>query len=161
MVLEQPESFQIRTLTGERFFTIYDLESGLDELRNIVRKTAHLFVAKPREDVAKTVSLVKNRHVGRLQDHIVYGMRKGDKMELFPGALTRLSAKPEGRTESEFGGGGKDTWVLRSPSEAKSVPANFRPAQVPLSRRVTSRLAEAFYWLRCHLSRSHKIAAVM
>jgi len=44
LVLEQPESFQIRTLTGERFFTIHDLESGLEELRNIVRKTPHLFV---------------------------------------------------------------------------------------------------------------------
>src|SRR5260370_4803514 len=138
MVLEQPESFQIRTLTGERFFTIYDLESGLDELRNIVRKTPHLFVAQPREDVAKTISLVKNRHVERLQDHIVYGMRNGDKMELFPGALTRLSAKPEGRTESEFGGGGQSTWVPRSPTEAKTGPANFPPAPVPLSPRVTS-----------------------
>jgi uncharacterized circularly permuted ATP-grasp superfamily protein/uncharacterized alpha-E superfamily protein len=161
LVLEQPESFQIRTLTGERFFTINDLESGLDELRNIVRKTPHLFVAQPREDAAKTISLIKNRQVERLQDHIVYGMRNGDKLELFPGALTRLSAKPEGRTESEFGGGGKDTWVLRSPSEAKSVPPNFHPAQVLLSRRVTSRVAEAFYWLGRYLERSQEVARMI
>jgi len=76
--------------------------------------------------------LVKHRQVERLQDHIVYGMRNGDKLELFPGALTRLSAKPEGRTESEFGGGGKDTWVLRSPSEPKSVPPNFSSCSGPL-----------------------------
>jgi len=62
-------------------------------------------------------------------------MRNGDKLDLFPGALTRLSAKPEGRTESEFGGGGKDTWVLRSPSQVKSALPNFHPAQVLLSRR--------------------------
>src|SRR5260221_2722090 len=140
LVLEQPESFQIRTLTGERFFTIYDLESGLDELRNIVRKTPHLFVAQPREDVAKTISLVKNRHVERLQYHIVYGMRNGDKMELFPGALTRLSAKPEGRTESEFGGGGKKNLGVGAPGGAKTVPAHFRPAPGPLSRRLTTPL---------------------
>src|SRR5260221_11159880 len=74
-------------------------------------------------------------------------MQNGDKGELFPGALPRLSAKPEGRTESEFGGGGKDTWGVRSPSEPQSVPPNFHAAQVLLSRRVTNRVAVAFYWL--------------
>src|SRR5260221_2759742 len=83
-------------------------------------------------------------------------MQNGDKGELFPGALPRLSAKPEGRTESEFGGGGKDTWVLRSPSEPKSVPPNFHAAQVLLSRRVTSRVAEAFYWLGRHPQQSQE-----
>src|SRR5260221_5544759 len=88
-------------------------------------------------------------------------MQNGDKGELFPGALPRLSAKPEGRTESEFGGGGKDTWVLRSPSEPKSVPPNFHAAQVLLSRRVTSRVAEAFYLLGRHLGRSQAVARVI
>src|SRR5258708_39651101 len=88
-------------------------------------------------------------------------MRKGEKLGLFPGAVPRLSAKPEGRTESEFGGGGKDTWVLRSPSEPKSVPPNFHPAQVLLSRRVTSRVAEAFYWLGRYLERSQEVARMI
>src|SRR5207245_8607060 len=126
------------------FFSIQDLESGADELRNIVRKSPHLFVAQPREDAAKTISLVKNRQVERLQDHIIYGMRNGDKLDLFPGALTRLSAKPEGRPESEFGGGGKDTRVLRSSSEAKWVTSNFHHAPVLLSRRVTICVVEWF-----------------
>jgi uncharacterized circularly permuted ATP-grasp superfamily protein/uncharacterized alpha-E superfamily protein len=161
LVLENAEAFQIRALTGERFLTVHDLDSGSDELRNLVRKTPNLFVAQPREDAAKTISLVKNRQVERLQDHIVYGMRNGDKLDLFPGALTRLSAQPEGRTESEFGGGGKDTWVLRSPSPEKSAPNTSHPAQVLLSRRVTSRVAEAFYWLGRYLERSQEVASMI
>jgi uncharacterized circularly permuted ATP-grasp superfamily protein/uncharacterized alpha-E superfamily protein len=161
LVLANAETFQIRTLTGERFFTIHDLESGADELRTLVRKTPHLFVAQPRDDTARTVSLVKNRQVERRQDHIVYGIRNGDRIELFPGALTRLSAKAGGRTESEFGGGGKDTWVLRPPNELRPAPHPFRPAQVLLSRRVTSRVAEAFYWLGRYLERSQEMARMI
>jgi uncharacterized alpha-E superfamily protein len=161
LVLEHAEAFQIRTLTGERFFSIHDLESGSEELRGLIRKTPHLFVAQPREDAAKTLSLVKNREVERLQDHIVYGMRNNDRLNLFPGALTRVSAKPEGRTESEFGGGGKDTWVLRPPTQAESVPHLFRPAQVLSSRRVTSRVAEAFYWLGRYLERTQEVARII
>jgi uncharacterized circularly permuted ATP-grasp superfamily protein/uncharacterized alpha-E superfamily protein len=161
LVLANAETFQIRTLTGERFFTIHDLESGANELRALVRKTPHLFVAQPRDDTARTVSLVKNRQVERRQDHIVYGIRNGDRIELFPGALTRLSAKAGGRTESEFGGGGKDTWVLRPPNELRPTPHPFRPAQVLLSRRVTSRVAEAFYWLGRYLERSQEMARMI
>jgi uncharacterized circularly permuted ATP-grasp superfamily protein/uncharacterized alpha-E superfamily protein len=161
LVLEHAEAFQIRTLTGERFVSIHDLESGSDELRGLIRKTPHLFVAQPREDAARTISVVKSREVERLQDHIVYGIRNNDRLDLFPGALTRISAKPEGRTESEFGGGGKDTWVLRAPTQAESVSHIFRPAQVLSSRRVTSRVAEAFYWLGRYLERTHEVARII
>jgi uncharacterized circularly permuted ATP-grasp superfamily protein/uncharacterized alpha-E superfamily protein len=161
LVLEHAEAFQIRTLTGERFFSIHDLESSSEELRGLIRKTPHHFVAQPREDAAKTISLVKNREVERLQDHIVYGMRNNDRLNLFPGALTRISAKPEGRTESEFGGGGKDTWVLRPPTQTESVPHLFHPAQVLSSRRVTSRVAEAFYWLGRYLERTQEVARII
>jgi uncharacterized circularly permuted ATP-grasp superfamily protein/uncharacterized alpha-E superfamily protein len=161
LVLENPEAFQIRTLTGERFLTVHDLENGPDELRTLVRRTPHLFVAQPREDAARTIGLVKNREVERLQDHIIYGMRNGEGFELFPGALTRLSAKPGGRTESEYGGGGKDTWVLRSPTQSVPVPHLPNPAQVLLSRRVTSRVAEAFYWLGRYLERSQEVARMI
>jgi len=41
-----PNRSKSETLTGERFFSTQDLESGADELRNIVRKTPHLFVAQ-------------------------------------------------------------------------------------------------------------------
>jgi uncharacterized circularly permuted ATP-grasp superfamily protein/uncharacterized alpha-E superfamily protein len=161
VVLENLEAFQFRTLTGERFYSSRDEENGADELRALVRKTPQLFVAQPLEDTARTLSLVKNREVERLQDHIIYGMRINDRFELFPGALTRLSAKTGGRTESEFGGGGKDTWVLRSPAQTEQTPQVSPPAQVLLSRRVTSRVAEAFYWVGRYLERTQEVGRII
>jgi uncharacterized circularly permuted ATP-grasp superfamily protein/uncharacterized alpha-E superfamily protein len=161
VVLEHLERFQIRTLTGERFYSLHGGENGADELRSLIRKTPQLFVAQPLEDAARTISLVKNREVDRLQDHIIYGMRNDDRFELFPGALTRLSARAAGRTESEFGGGGKDTWVLRSPAHAEPALQVSPPAQVLSSRRVTSRVAEAFYWLGRYLERTQEVGRII
>ena len=161
MVLENLDSFQIRPLTGERFLSLATVEKGLQEIENEVRKAPHLYVAQPLADTARTLCFVKGKQVERLQDHIVYGMRDGKAFNVFPGALTRLSSSMGGRTESEHGGGGKDTWVLRPHMAAASVtPAFRRPWMLP-TRQVTSRVAEGFYWLGRYLERGLHVSKMI
>src|SRR5205823_15073075 len=71
-------------------------------------------LAQPVEDCVETLCFSRGKRTKRLQDHIVYGIWNGNRLEVFPGALTRISATESGRTESEHGGGAKDTWILRS-----------------------------------------------
>ena len=161
MVMENLDSFQIRALTGERFLALDEVEKGAAEIEAEVRKAPHLYVAQPLNDAARTLCFVKGKQVERLQDHIVYGMHDGEAFNLFPGALTRLSSSKNGRTESEHGGGGKDTWVV-SVHTATSTPAPAfrRPWMLPV-RQVTSRVAEGFYWLGRYLERGLHVSKMI
>jgi uncharacterized circularly permuted ATP-grasp superfamily protein len=99
MVFEQPDRFQLRTLTGESFLKFTGEEKSWNEIRTEVRRAPYLFVAQPVEDCAETLCFSQGKKTTRLQDHIVYGIRDGDRFEVFPGALTRVSATEQGRTE--------------------------------------------------------------
>jgi uncharacterized circularly permuted ATP-grasp superfamily protein/uncharacterized alpha-E superfamily protein len=161
MVLENLDSFQIRYLTGERFLSLHQSEKGALEIENEVRKAPHLYVAQPIDDTARTLCSVKGKLVERLQDHIVYGMRDGTGFNVFPGALTRLSSSAKGRTESEHGGGGKDTWVISAHPTAPAVAPSFRRPWILPTRQVTSRVAEGFYWLGRYLERALHVSKMI
>ena len=105
--------------------------------------------------------LVKGKQVERLQDHIIYGMRAGHAFNVFPGALTRLSSSIQGRTESEHGGGGKDTWVLSPHLTTAAVTPAFRRPWILPTRQVTSRVAEGFYWLGRYLERALHVSKMI
>ncbi|MBV8378319.1 MAG: circularly permuted type 2 ATP-grasp protein, partial [Verrucomicrobia bacterium] len=131
MVFGQPDRFQVRTLTGESFLRFTGEEKSWNEIRTEVRRAPHLFVAQPIDDCAETLCFSKGKKTTRLQDHIVYGIRDGKRFEVFPGALTRVSATEQGRTESQHGGGGKDTWVLQEASSTTITMAEpFRRPKI-------------------------------
>ena len=161
MVFEQPDRFQLRTLTGERYLQFTGDEKSWSEIRTEVRRAPHLFVAQPMEDCAETLCFSQGKKTTRLQDHIVYGIRDGDRFDVFPGALTRISATENGRTESQHGGGGKDTWVLQDVSTSIPVTEAFRRPKILPARPVTSRVAEGFYWLGRYLERAMNISKMI
>ena len=161
MVFEQPELFQLRTLTGERFLQFNGDEKSRGEIRAEVRRAPHLFVAQPMDDCAETLCFSQGKKITRLQDHIVYGIRNGDQLDVFPGALTRISATETGRTESQHGGGGKDTWVLQDISTIAAAREPYQRPKILPSRPVTSRVAEGFYWLGRYLERAMNISKMI
>jgi uncharacterized circularly permuted ATP-grasp superfamily protein/uncharacterized alpha-E superfamily protein len=161
MVFEQPDRFQLRALTGEHYLQFTGDEKSWNEIRNEVRRAPHLFVAQPMEDCAETLCFSQGKKTMRLQDHIVYGIRDGDRFDVFPGALTRVSATMNGRTESQHGGGGKDTWVLQDLSTINPTTEPFRRPKILPARPVTSRVAEGFYWLGRYLERGMNISRMI
>jgi uncharacterized circularly permuted ATP-grasp superfamily protein/uncharacterized alpha-E superfamily protein len=161
MVLEQPERFQLRSMTGEAYYTFTEEEKVWNEIRAQVRRAPHLFVAQPIEDCASTLCFSRGKRSTRRQDHIVYGIRNGALLDVFPGALTRISTSENGRTESQHGGGGKDTWIVQEVSTSKSATEPFRRPRLLPARPVTSRVAEGFYWLGRYLERAMTIAKMI
>jgi uncharacterized circularly permuted ATP-grasp superfamily protein/uncharacterized alpha-E superfamily protein len=161
MVFEQPGRFQVRSLTGETFLKFSGEEKSWNEIRAEVKRAPNQFVAQPVEDCAETLCFSRGKKTTRLQDHIVYGIRDGNRFEVFPGALTRISATDQGRTESQHGGGGKDTWVLQEVSTTISTAEPFRRPKILPARPVTSRVAEGFYWLGRYLERALTIAKMI
>jgi uncharacterized circularly permuted ATP-grasp superfamily protein/uncharacterized alpha-E superfamily protein len=161
MVFEQPDRFQLRTLTGESFLRFTGEEKSWSEIRSEVRRAPHKFVAQPIEDCAETLCFSQGKRITRRQDHIVYGIRDGSRIDVFPGALTRVSSTENGRTESQHGGGAKDTWVVQEITSTASTLEPFRRPKILPTRPVTSRVAEGFYWLGRYLERAMTISKMI
>ncbi|HKM57537.1 MAG TPA: circularly permuted type 2 ATP-grasp protein [Chthoniobacterales bacterium] len=161
IVFTEPDRFQLRALTGESFFTFTGEEKQWSEIRREVLRAPHMFVAQPIEDCAETLCFSQGKKITRRQDHIIYGMRNGTRLDVFPGALTRVSATENGRTESQHGGGGKDTWVVQEITTSASAPEPFRRPKILPTRPVTSRVAEGFYWLGRYLERAMTISKMI
>ena len=85
------------------------------------------------------------------------------QVEVFPGALTRIA--PEGSlfTAAGLGGGSKDTWVMSADAEPITLQSRpRRPREIHLpNRRVTSRVAEVFYWMGRYLERANNLAYII
>ena len=164
VVLSNLGGFRILPRVGERLF---GNKQGLvptpgEEaiLRQEIRKTPELFTAQPIAQGARTLCFDAGGKVERRQDHMVFALRKGEDVEVFPGALTRVA--PEGSlfTAAGLGGGSKDSWVLAGDAESitlQSRPRRPREIQLP-ARRVTSRVAEVFYWMGRYLERANNLA---
>src|ERR1700737_4217981 len=161
LVFEQPERFQLRMLTGERFLKFTGNKKAWNEIRTEVRRAPHRFVAQPIEDCVETLCFNRGKRTKRLQDQIVYGIWNGNRLDVFPGALTRISATENGRTESEHGGGGKDTWVLQDAAEEIQAIEPYRRPKILPARPVTSRVAEGFYWLGRYLERTLNLSKMI
>jgi uncharacterized circularly permuted ATP-grasp superfamily protein/uncharacterized alpha-E superfamily protein len=161
MVLEQPDRFQFRNLTGERFLQFTGDDKSWNEIRNEIRKAPHHYVAQPIEDCTHTLCISGGQRSERRQDHIIYGIRNSDHFEVFPGALTRVSANATGRTESTHGGGGKDTWVLQSYTVPSPPIEIFTRPRILPARPVTGRVASGFYWLGRYLERAMSVSKMI
>ncbi len=161
MVFGQPDRFQIRGLTGESYLRFTGEEKSWNEIRSEVRRAPHLFVAQPIEDCAETLCFSHGKKITRRQDHIVYGIRNGTRFDVFPGALTRVSSTEDGRTESQHGGGSKDTWIVQGITTNAPATEPFRRPKILPARPVTSRVAEGFYWLGRYLERAMTISKMI
>jgi uncharacterized alpha-E superfamily protein len=167
MVLDNLERFTIRILYGERVVLGGDghlpTEKNLEAARAEILKNPALFVAQPQACDAETVSFQDGDRQRRRQDHIVFALRESDgDLRVFPGALTRVSTTGSEFTSSELGGGSKDTWVRVG---ADSSPDEWDPTrqiegQIP-SHGVTSRVADAFYWIGRYLERAYDLAGMI
>jgi len=167
MVLDDLENFTIRILYGERIVLGGDgnlpSEKQLAAARSEILKNPDQFVAQPQTCDAETVSFQDGDRKRRHQDHIVFAMRETDgDLRVFPGALTRVSTTESEFTSSELGGGSKDTWVQAG---IDAPPDEWDPSlqiegQIP-SHAVTSRVADAYYWIGRYLERAYDLAGMI
>lgn len=159
LVLENLGQYRIRPISRENFSGSWERALPSDEasLRQEVRKFPARYVAQPREEGATTICFERGRRVEHPQDHILFAVRSGAEFDVFPGALTRVHSHTEAPGDFGFGWTSKDSWVLSDPATEALLPALARhipDAKLP-SRQVTSRVAEAFYWMGRYLERAH------
>ena len=164
LVLSNLADFRILPRVGERLFGnkrgLVPTAAEEATLRQEIKRTPELFTAQPIAQGARTLCFEEGRKVERRQDHLVFALYKGNGIEVFPGALTRVA--PEGSlfTAAGLGGGSKDSWVLSADAESITLQSRARPSrEVYLPpRRVTSRVAELFYWMGRYLERANNLA---
>jgi uncharacterized circularly permuted ATP-grasp superfamily protein/uncharacterized alpha-E superfamily protein len=160
LVLENLDRYRIRPIYRENTTGSWErpLPSDEESLRAEIRKRASLFVAQPHHEGATTICFEEGRRVEHPQDHIVFAARVGDKVEVFPGALTRVYSQANSRGEFGVGWTSKDSWVLGDEVTSRLVP-QFERHRLPElrlpARLVTSRVAEAFYWMGRYLERAY------
>jgi len=162
LVLDDPARYRIRPVSREDTSGSWE-RSHPPDLAHLVaevrRHPAH-FVAQPREEGAPTLCFEGGQRAEHRQDHIVFAVRAGGESEsvhVFPGALTRVFSRADPAGEFGFGWTSKDSWVLDEPGITALLPATIRRAADPAlpTRQVTSRVAEAFYWMGRYLERAH------
>ena len=167
MVLHDLQSFTIRPLYGERILlggnARLPAESQIESARKEILAHPSSYIAQPQAADAATVSYQDGERRRRRQDHIVFALRKQDgDYEVFPGALTRVSTTESEFTSSELGGGSKDTWVQvgEQTSPDKWDSSGSQDSKIP-THGVTSRVAEAFYWIGRYLERAYNLAGMV
>lgn len=165
-VLGRLDEFDIRPLYGEQFAHHADSRgAGARKWRKLLGEEPQNFVAQPRDAGAVTVCLDRKGALDdRCQDHIVFALRcPGGDYEVFPGALTRVSAEDSVSTASELGGGSKDTWVLAADGEVgPRALVVRRDAEMNAPQPyVTSRVADSLYWLGRYLERAQSLASMV
>jgi uncharacterized circularly permuted ATP-grasp superfamily protein/uncharacterized alpha-E superfamily protein len=166
-VLGDLHNFTIRPLSGERILLGGDgrLPSNekLEAAKLEILENPSQFVAQPQDCDAETISFQDGERRRRRQDHILFAQRKADgSYEVFPGALTRVSTTESEFTSSELGGGSKDTWVQVGLHKERDEwdPSRQTDAKIP-AHGVTSRVAEAFYWIGRYLERAYDLAGMV
>lgn len=166
-VLADLQNFTIRPLSGERILLGGDgrLPSSekLEAAKLEILENPSQFVAQPQDCDAETISFQDGERRRRRQDHILFAQRKADgSYEVFPGALTRVSTTESEFTSSELGGGSKDTWVQVGLHKERDEwdPSRQTDAKIP-AHGVTSRVAEAFYWIGRYLERAYDLAGMV
>ncbi len=167
LVMGDLQNFTIRPLSGERILLGGDgrLPSNekLEAAKLEILENPSQFVAQPQNCDAETISFQDGERCKRRQDHILFAQRKADgSYEVFPGALTRVSTSESEFTSSELGGGSKDTWVQVGLHKERDEwdPSRQIDAKIP-AHGVTSRVAEAFYWIGRYLERAYDLAGMV
>lgn len=153
MVLERLDEFHIRPIFGD------GLSGSTDNLHtrdmSEIRKMGSRFVAQPIGLESQTTCFSNGCQTQCQQEHVIFALRRGESFEVFPGALTRVAL--EGRNDFEAGWTSRDTWVLGDDSESHLLQTRSISSKEPAhpDRQVTSRVAEAFYWMGRYLERAY------
>ena len=159
LVLDNLSAYRIRPIFRENTSGSWDRALPGDEasLRAEIKKQAGHFVAQPAHEGALTRCFESGRAVEHSQDHIVFAARTGDDFNVFPGALTRVFSRTDSTGDFGFGWTSKDSWVLADSDTTPLLPqlARRTPDTALPPRQVTSRVAEAFYWIGRYLERAH------
>ncbi len=167
MVIADLGRYTIRPLYGEKILLGGDGrepdEASVEAARAAIRENPSAYVAQPQNCDAATYSFHDGRKAPRLQDHILFALRRRkDDYEVFPGALTRVSTDGSPFTANELGGGSKDTWVEATVDVAEVPQDRARARETPPpSQHVSSRVAESFYWTGRYLERAHSLAVMI
>ena len=151
MVLDNPDSFHIRPLFGDGLSGTLAHPLQGKELIQEIRKRAPQFIAQPRSKIGAAACFENGKLVEREQEHVVFAMRKGAEFEVFPGALTRVELKNSGGFET--GWTSRDTWVQGE--EETPAPSAPSVGYILPTRKITSRVADAFYWMGRYLERAY------
>ena len=159
LVLENLDGYRVRPISRENTSGSWERATPNDNalLRQEIRKRPSHFVAQPHDEGAETVCFANGQRTEHQQDHIVFAARNGADFDVFPGALTRVYSRTDPRGEFGFGWTSKDSWVLSDETTNTFLPKMARrtPHAEIASRQVTSRVAEAFYWMGRYLERAH------
>lgn len=159
MVLENLDAYRVRPISRENTSGSWERATVRNDeiLRQEIRKRPSHYVAQPREEGARTVCFSNGRRVEHPQDHILFAARSGSNFDVFPGALTRVYSRSDPTGEFGFGWTSKDSWVLATEAPPSPLPTLTRRTGLPdgVSRQVTSRVAESFYWAGRYLERAH------
>jgi len=154
MVIEDIEDYEIRSVRGDDLHPPADTDFGEPAvLQAAIRRDPRAFIAQPRNWRTRTLIFHPGKKAEHLQDHLLFALRNGEGFSLFPGALTRIH--PFVRRGQSEKWSSRDTWVLTAP-DTPPPSMQRRPAGIlPITRQITSRVAEAFYWLGRYLERAY------
>ena len=150
----------VATVPGQRVWRTTDLDDeAIAALRLEIEANPENFVAEayaPANTMPTAAGGGQSRHAG-LRVFTLGNRALPD----YPCALTRVAADPQSRVISTgFGGGIKDTWVLRG-----TVPGNVRAEDTFSShqRRLSlgSRTAESLYWMGRYIERAENTTRIV
>ncbi len=158
MVLANLDDYQVRSASGYEIYNASAAERPTrvseEFVRQEIRRNASRFIAQPATADATTLCFEQGKQVARVQDHIVFALRSAGGITVFPGALTRVFESKALFDDNSVPWTSKDTWVLTNDASAtppaaagqKKRPRRFREVD-QRARQVTSRVADAFYWM--------------
>jgi uncharacterized circularly permuted ATP-grasp superfamily protein/uncharacterized alpha-E superfamily protein len=165
-VESSPEDYFVRPIFGDDLAATMEHAFRDSDVWKHVRKNPARFIAQPRGPFGVTARSDPNKPRAAHQDFVVFALRSGEQFDVFPGALTRLFSI----TTPDRPWTSKDTWVLSPSPQAPAalpLPATASPSASTRrrlrrisepqaqAREVTSRVADAFYWLGRYLERAH------
>lgn len=158
-VLDDSDRWVIRGVYDDEMSGSLDAPPSKRELLRQLTDDSGSFVAQPRDLGARTICFEKSRTVEGRADYMIFALRSGDDYEIFPSALTRVYVRQAGRN-SVLNWISKDTWIPTTSASFESVRiAPRRPVEDRASvLEVTSRVAEAFYWMGRYLERAYQQA---
>jgi uncharacterized circularly permuted ATP-grasp superfamily protein/uncharacterized alpha-E superfamily protein len=143
MVIDDLDAYRVRPIAAPNFGMA--LPASPEEAARLVRKHPSAYVAQP-------VGGEDKDRVTLEQDHTVFALRRGeDRYEVFPGALTRVFARKAGGNSWIS----KDSWVPAISETPEAAQTSTRSEAHHPARDVTSRVAEAFYWMGRYLERAY------
>lgn len=166
MVLDRMDDFAVRPVGNTRRAPL-KVPPGEDPRKVLaaeIRRYPAMWVAQERLAPAATLCWEGGVPVQRSQDHVLYAVAEAGKpAQVFPGALTRLYGAGGWEQAGILSTSSKDTWVLENPGVQPLLKVNVRmPAERGRAQRqVTSRVADAFYWMGRYLERAQHLASII